>query len=54
MTTVRDLTPADGALSEQVDRASGRQTSARHLTWSYAAFVETVRLRGQAIGYPSR
>lgn len=45
MATVRDLTPADGALSEQVDRATGVQTSARHLTWSYAAFVETARLR---------
>jgi len=48
MSTVRNLTPADGALSEQVDRASGAQTSARHLTWSYAAFVSTVRLRAQA------
>lgn len=49
MATVRDLTPADGALSEQVDRATGAQTSARHLTWSYAAFVETARLRAQAL-----
>ena len=49
MATVRDLTPADGALSEQVDRASGAQTSARHLTWSYAAFVGTARLREQAM-----
>jgi glucoamylase len=48
METVRDLTPADGTLSEQVDRATGRQTSARHLTWSYAAFVGTARLRKQA------
>ncbi len=48
MATVRDLTPADGALSEQVDRASGAQISARHLTWSYAAFVSTARLRCQA------
>lgn len=48
MATVRDLTPADGALSEQADRASGAQTSARHLTWSYAAFVSTARLRAQA------
>lgn len=48
MATVRNLTPLDGALSEQVDRMSGRQTSARHLTWSYAAFVNTARLRAQA------
>jgi glucoamylase len=50
MTTVRALTPADGALSEQVDRATGQQTSARHLTWSYAAFVSTTRLRRLAAG----
>lgn len=49
MATVRALTPADGALSEQVDRETGRQTSARHLTWSYAAFVNTARLRVQAL-----
>jgi glucoamylase len=48
MATVRALTPADGALSEQVDRETGAQTSARHLTWSYAAFVSTARLRAQA------
>jgi glucoamylase len=48
MATVRDLTPLDGALSEQVDRATGAQTSARHLTWSYAAFISTARLRAQA------
>ena len=50
MATLRDLTPADGALSEQVDRETGAQTSARHLTWSYAAFVSTARLRAQAAG----
>jgi glucoamylase len=49
MATVRDLTPPDGALSEQVDRASGQQTSARHLTWSYAAFLEAARLRARAL-----
>lgn len=48
MATLRDLTPADGALSEQVDRETGAQTSARHLTWSYAAFVSTARLRSRA------
>lgn len=47
METVRELTPQDGAFSEQVDRATGQQTSARHLTWSYAAFVEAARLRAQ-------
>lgn len=48
MATVRELTPADGALSEQVDRATGAQASARHLSWSYAAFVSTARLRAEA------
>lgn len=52
MATVRALTPADGALSEQVDRATGVQTSARHLTWSYAAFVSTARLRAKACMRP--
>jgi glucoamylase len=52
MATVRDLTPADGALSEQVDRAIGAPTSARHLTWSYAAFVSAARLRRRAIMRP--
>jgi glucoamylase len=45
MATVRDLTPDNGCLSEQVDRTSGVQTSARHLTWSYAAFVIAAQLR---------
>jgi glucoamylase len=43
------LTPDDGALSEQVDRVTGRQTSARHLTWSYAAFVNAACLRRRAM-----
>jgi glucoamylase len=46
---VRGLIPADGSMSEQVDRATGLPTSARHLTWSYAAFVSTARLRRQAM-----
>jgi glucoamylase len=49
MARVRALTPADGALSEQVDRVSGAPTSARHLTWSYAAFVSTARMRALAV-----
>jgi glucoamylase len=43
--TVRDLTPESGCLSEQVDRTSGIPTSARDLTWSYAAFAEAAHLR---------
>ena len=49
MATVRDLTPPDGALSEQVDRESGAQVSARHLAWSYAAFISAARARAQAL-----
>jgi len=49
MATVRDLTPDDGALSEQVDRVTGQQTSARHLTWSYAAFVRAAHARARAL-----
>lgn len=47
MATVRDFTPEGGCLSEQFDRASGVQTSARDLTWSYAAFVSAARAREQ-------
>jgi glucoamylase len=50
MATVRALTPEDGHLSEQVDRATGAQTSARDLTWSYAAFLDAARARAAAIG----
>ena len=49
MARVRALTPEDGSLSEQVDRVTGAPTSARHLTWSYAAFVSTARLRARAV-----
>jgi glucoamylase len=49
MATVRDLTPADGHFSEQVDRTTGEPTSARDLTWSYAAFISTAYLRADAV-----
>jgi glucoamylase len=48
MEAVRGVTPADGALSEQVDRSTGQQTSARHLTWSCAAFLGVARARSRA------
>jgi Glucoamylase and related glycosyl hydrolases len=44
----RRFVPEDGALCEQIDRASGAPTSARHLTWSYAAFLAAVRARARA------
>lgn len=46
---LQDFTPTDGALSEQIDRDTGAQSSARHLTWSYAAFISTARERRLAL-----
>jgi len=48
MRTVQAFTPAGGDLSEQFDRTTGAQTSAKHLTWSYAAFVTAAASRRQA------
>ncbi|WP_238578582.1 glycoside hydrolase family 15 protein, partial [Inquilinus limosus] len=45
LATVQAFTPADGALSEQFDRETGAQTSAKHLGWSYAGFITAVRAR---------
>ncbi|GAA4332791.1 glycoside hydrolase family 15 protein [Variovorax defluvii] len=53
LATVRAYTPADGALSEQFDQHSGAQTSARHLAWSYAAFISSVRARRLAAEAPA-
>ena len=43
--TVRAYTPESGDLSEQFDQNNGAQTSARHLGWSYAAFLTAVAAR---------
>jgi glucoamylase len=43
--TVRAFTPESGDLSEQFDQNNGMQTSARHLAWSYAAFLTAVAAR---------
>jgi glucoamylase len=48
MRTVRAYTPASGNLSEQFDRATGAQTSAKRLAWSYAAFITAAASRRQA------
>jgi glucoamylase len=48
MRTVRAYTPPSGDLSEQFDRATGAQTSAKHLAWSYAAFITAAARRRQA------
>jgi glucoamylase len=47
--TVRAYTPENGELSEQFDQRTGAQTSARHLAWSYAAFISCVAAR-RAVG----
>ncbi len=47
--TVRAYTPASGDLSEQFDRLTGAQTSARHLAWSYAAFLSCAAARTTAL-----
>jgi glucoamylase len=43
--TVRTYTPETGELSEQFDQRTGAQTSARHLAWSYAAFISCIAAR---------
>lgn len=45
LATVRAYTPASGDLSEQFDQTTGAQTSAKHLAWSYAAFISCVSAR---------
>jgi glucoamylase len=46
---VRRHVPDSGELSEQFDRTTGEQTSARNLAWSYAAFVAAWEARRQAL-----
>jgi glucoamylase len=48
MRTVQAYTPQSGDLSEQLDRATGAQTSAKCLAWSYAAFITAAASRRQA------
>jgi glucoamylase len=47
--TVRAFTPPEGDLSEQFDQKTGAQSSARHLTWSYAAFISATAARDRAL-----
>ena len=47
--TVRAFTPQSGDLSEQFDQVTGAQTSAKHLAWSYAAFLTAVAARRRQI-----
>ena len=48
MRTVQAFTPEGGDLSEQFDQRTGAQTSAKHLSWSYAAFITAAATRAQA------
>ena len=48
--TVRRHTPPSGDLSEQFDQNTGAQTSARHLAWSYAAYISCIAARRAATG----
>jgi glucoamylase len=47
--TVRVFTPPGGDMSEQFDQRTGVQTSARHLAWSYAAFISCIAARRLAV-----
>jgi glucoamylase len=47
--TVRAFTPPEGDLSEQFDQTTGAPSSARHLTWSYAAFISATAARSRAL-----
>jgi glucoamylase len=47
--TVRAFTPESGDMSEQFDQRTGEQTSAKHLAWSYAAFISCAAARRAAL-----
>jgi glucoamylase len=46
--TVRAFIPESGDMSEQFDQRTGEQTSAKHLAWSYAAFISCAAARRAA------
>jgi glucoamylase len=48
--TVRAFIPESGDMSEQFDQRTGEQTSAKHLAWSYAAFISCTAARRAALG----
>jgi glucoamylase len=49
MAAVRRYVPASGEISEQFDQTTGAQTSAKNLTWSYAAFITAAAARRAAL-----
>jgi glucoamylase len=54
LATVRRYTPENGELSEQFDQRTGGQTSARHLAWSYAAFISCALARRAVVSSGAR
>ena len=50
--TVRAFTPESGDLAEQFDQTTGVPRSARHLAWSYAAFISCIAARRAALTGP--
>lgn len=49
LTAIRRFVPRCGDLSEQLERASGAETSARNLSWSHAAFITAWDARKSAV-----
>jgi glucoamylase len=49
MRTVQAFTPGSGELAEQFDQTTGAPTSAKHLSWSYAAFITAAAGRAEAL-----
>jgi glucoamylase len=49
MRTVQVFTPGSGELAEQFDQTTGAPTSAKHLSWSYAAFITAAAARAEAL-----
>ena len=50
LTRVRSFIPESGHLTEQFDQKTGAQTSAKDLSWSYAAFITAWQARRIALG----
>ncbi|NJM34424.1 MAG: glucan 1,4-alpha-glucosidase [Rhodomicrobium sp.] len=49
MQMARRFIPASGDISEQFDRTTGAQTSAKNLAWSHSAFITAWRARKDAL-----
>jgi len=49
LSRVREFVPESGDLSEQFDKTTGAQTSAKDLSWSYACFITAWHAREVAL-----